>query len=235
MGSDWYSLLEILNYISANELSDGDRIINSKGQQAVYKDGGLYWLTDSRYISNPVSITAEAFGIGWQRVGTGLRIDFPEAMAYLYEGVEVTFTLNHSIYKVDSIEAFEKKVMPKEYLTDVYNASIRVAVEEQEQTSVEEEEPFNNLKAIYNKFVANTVALEDKEPEVAEYSTQGKKITGGEVIAIHKQYHEQSESVANIAKSFDISERMVYYILEGIHWKDAYKMYWAGYAGRGRA
>lgn len=170
MGGQWYSLLEVLSYIMSGELSEGSKIVNTNGQQALVKSKGLYWVTDSGYISNPVSITAEAFNVAWRASLGNKRIDFPEAMSYLYAGgVGITFTLEHSTYHVDSLFRFEQDVLTNEYLYDVYDAYITVNVDDLKVNIEEpaETDTSDSITALYEKFISNTVMLsdEDKEPD----------------------------------------------------------------------
>lgn len=81
----------------------------------------------------------------------------------------------------------------------------------------------------YYKKVSKDESSRAEVRVVKRYVDCGKKLTEGDAYNIHHLYHFVKIPVAEIAKEYHISERMVYYILDGGHWADVFKKFHKDY------
>ncbi|WP_335556823.1 hypothetical protein [Neobacillus vireti] len=81
-------------------------------------------------------------------------------------------------------------------------------------------------------YVGSTVAItEETIKEVFYFKSADpvRKLNEGSVYNIHHQYHFAKRPVAEIAEEKGVSQRMIYYILEGKRWADVYEIFHKDY------
>lgn len=196
-----YNLADIILGIIQGKVKDGDIFESNSGFRIIYKDGVLCWLTSGGYIGSAVVINDETVNEVFNKVAYRRKrfIEFAEALELIAKGKGVTFIVEDSReYVVDSLDALDEIICDKEYLGDLYNATIFV----EDETELVETDEADGLD----------------EDSV-------RKLTKADVYNIHHLYHFVGWAVPYIAKQYNISERMVYYILKGERWQDVYKLF----------
>lgn len=199
-----FTFHELVIGIIVGDVKDGAEFETSSGLKAIYKYGSLTWVTQSGYIGSPVVVNIESINETFtlKTKVVDKELSFTEAMQYLAEGDTVFATIEGRGYQLHDLEDVDSLIENKEYFGDVYKARYTVPVEE-----TVEDLPFSD------------------EPEEAEPSKtrQGIKITSSEAWDILHQYNFAKKSVNQIADTYGISPRMVYYILDGTHWAVVYE------------
>lgn len=194
-----YTLTEIIAGIRSNAFINGDVLENSLGEKATIQDNSFLWLTGTGYVSTPVAITADTVTDVWRKVGAKFdkEITFAESIEFLAKGEQVQYRVNEET--IDSatytIENLGEldSLIDREYIKDLYNGKTFVSSKTADETAVEK-----------------------------TTDSVGRKINEVDVRRIHELSHA-GFTAATLAERFNITVRMVYYILDGTYWNNVYK------------
>jgi hypothetical protein len=235
-----FNFHEVVIGILVGDVAEGDTFTTTSGFKAVYKDGVLSWVTQGGYVGSPVAVTAEVLDeVFYMETKFEMaEVDFKDALDFIKMGTEVLFVIEGREYTVDSFEELDELISSKEYFEDVYNAGIYVEITQEEKAiaeqillQVNESEPHvltpDEIRYIEQDLVPSI--LKELEELGEESRVAGKKLSFGEAYNIHHQYHFVKRSVAEIAEGYGVSSRMIYYVLDGTHWADAYKVFHEDY------
>lgn len=211
-----FTLHETVIGILVGDIKEGDKFTTSSGFNAVFKDGKLSWVSQNGYVLSPVSVSTENLKEDFFLQGSSrVEISFADALDFLAMGDKVIVDVEGKgrEYEVTSLSGLDE-VIEKEYFADLYHSQWYVEATDEEMKVVAEvmkevELPFTDLEE-------DTVSV-------------GKKITEAEAYNIHHLYHFAKFSVAQIADKYGISTRMVYYILDGQRWEEAYNEFHIDY------
>lgn len=206
-----FKLSEIVETLEKGLLTEGAIFISdTTGSQIIYDGDSLRWITANNYVSSIVKITDETAKDTFTLLkGSEKRLTFLEALPLIAEGTAVTIDMVHEKYTVESLSELEDVIELHEFLAALYEAdcyiySFGMPVEEKpvEVVNVFRERP-------------NTATI--------------RMLTEGDVYNIHHQYHFAKKAVKDIAADKAVTERMVYYILEGKRWADVHKQFHSDY------
>lgn len=239
--TETFTFHEVVIGIIVGDVKDGDEFVTSSGFKAVYKDGVLAWVTHGGYIGSPVAVTAENMAETFAKIKKVVEqeISFHEAVQLIDEGVTVRIDVDGSEYFVSDFTEFDELISTKEYFEDVYNGSYFVEVDETplaipsiagEGQELTEED----IRYIEQELIPAILAELGMMPEAVEVepmpeTSKGKKLTEADAYNIHHKYHFVKQSVTDIADEYDITPRMVYYILDGTHWFNVYEAFHTDY------
>lgn len=194
-----YTLTEIIAGIRSNAFINGDVMENSLGEKATIQDNSFLWLTGTGYVSTPVAITADTVTDVWRKVGAKFdkEITFAESIEYVATGEEVKYHVNAGTNN-SSVYIIDNLMELDDLISSVY------------------------VKDLYNgkTFVSSKTAGETTVEKTAD--SVGRKVTEEDVRRIHELSHA-GFTAATLAERFNITVRMVYYILDGTYWNNVYK------------
>lgn len=203
---------EVVIGIIVGDIKEGTKFKTSTGFDAVYKNGMLSWVTSGGYIGSPVAVTQEILGETFSVPNpvTTKELTFFEAMQYIAEGDAVEVDVDGRLYTVDCFGDLDNLLSNHEYIKDVYKAKFTVELESAEVNEL----PFSD----------------EPEPDTedtafAKTATLGKKLGRQEAWEILNKYHFTKQSVEQLANRYEVSTRMIYYILDGTHWKDVHQLF----------
>jgi hypothetical protein len=220
------TLVDIIVAIAHELVKDGDIFETSSGHRVIYRDGVLCWLTSGGYIGSAVTITDENIKETFNKV-TNIKekkISFTEALPMIAEGKEVKIVVGGRDYIIDSFIDLDDIIEEKEFFEDVYKADCFVQVEEKNEQSKS-----SNLTL---PIVLDMAQLDEALVEVGKvFSNVGysKKLTGADAYNIHHLYHFVKKPVKEIAEEYGVSERMIYYVLDGTHWQEVHEQFHKDY------
>ena len=66
---------------------------------------------------------------------------------------------------------------------------------------------------------------DDGTQSPAQKVKHNEKLSYEDACSIHHEYHVNKRSAMSIAEKYGISDRMVYYIIDGTHWHSAYQAF----------
>jgi hypothetical protein len=234
---------EVIIGIMVGDVKEGDTFTTSSGFNAVYKDGTLSWVTQGGYVGSPVAITEENISEDFyleQKATLEKKLSFAEAMQYVAEGDEVRAVIEGREYILTNLESVDSLIEDCEYFGDFYNADFFAKVADVDY-AVSVDDVVDEPKVIYLP-APEPVGLSDDElryveqelvPQILkeleelgnEARQSGKKLSFAEAYNIHHQYHFVKRSVAEIADAYKVTQRMIYYVLDGTHWSEAYAVF----------
>lgn len=192
---------DIVEAINQGGIKEGTVFNGENGEQIVYTDKALRYLTSSGFVSTIVSVTDENVTQGWTVKESSKKSEpktLLEALPHIANGERVAIVVHYNAvktagqeYEVSSLVQLEA-VLNKEYLSDLY------------------------------KHADFYVLSEDKEAGDSGRESVGRKITATEAFQIHVDRKHFHKPVAVIADEYGITTRMVYYILDGTYWADVW-------------
>lgn len=216
---DQFKLHELVIGVMVGDVSEGDEFITSSGFKAVYKDGALTWVTQAGYVGAKVAITKESLAETFTKVnGQEIeKISFVDALPLIAEGVSVTIDMGHEQYTVNSLGELEDVIEFKEFLADLYKTPCYITLA---NPAVAKPVPFemtaDDLQYVEKELVPAIL----KELEAVTADKAGKKLSAGDAYAILHQYHFVKRSATSIADAYQVSPRMIYYIIDGTYWTE---------------
>lgn len=199
-----YKLSEIVEAMEKNLLPKGAVFFcNNTGSKMVYDGDSLRWLTMNSYISSIVTITDETAGDTFTLIkGVDNKLSFTAALPLIAKGTSVTIDMVHQKYTVGSLTELEDVIECHEFLASLYEADCYV-------------NSFTQVESVPIKETPKTDTM--------------RMLTEGDVYDIHHQYHFSKKPVKDIAADKAVTERMVYYILEGKRWAEVHELFHTDY------
>lgn len=206
---------EVVIGIIVGDIEEGTKFKTSTGFDAVYKNGMLSWVTSGGYIGSPIAVTQEILGETFSVPNpTEIKeLSFFEAMQYLAEGDAVTLDMGHGEYKLEKLKDLDDVVTLHEYFSDIYKGRYYVELESAEEVL---DVPFSDEPESEDTAFAKTAPL-------------GRKLSKQEAWEILNKYHFTKQTVEQLANRYAVSARMIYYILDGTHWKEVHKLFHTDY------
>lgn len=201
-----FAFHEVVIGINVGDVEEGTEFKTSSGFHALYKNGVLRWVTNGGYVGSPVTVSKENIA----EVFTVLepeayeKISFTDAMQYLAEGDTVSLLLEGREYDVSNFTELDDLISNHEFFADVYKATFTVPVEK---------------KAVELPF-----SEDEKEPEPVP-DVHSKKLTHVEAYSILHAYYISKVPVIQLAFDYEVSTRMIYYILDGTNWGNVHKQF----------
>lgn len=235
---------ELVIGIIVGDVKEGNTFKTSSGSKVIYKDGALAWVTQAGYLSSFVSVTKEIIEETFflESKMTTKDLSFSEAMQYLAEGDEVTLTVEgRRSYTLTRLEDMDDIIEDKEFFKDVYKADFTVRVEESQTTTSHKPIGFDtaNHTISYDSILVNTGSgtlgavskcngKVDSSLSVTSDS-YSKKLTRNDAWSILHSYHFSKVPVVKLAQQYGVSDRMIYYVIDGTHWTDVHEEFHADY------
>ena len=219
-----FTLLDILTGIKEKVVTDGDMFETQSGLHAIYKDGVLAWVTSGGYLASAISVTDENMSEVFNFIinNNNIKISFAEAVDLLAKGITVKIG-QHELISLDDLEDV---IYKHEYLKDMYEMECFVDGSHLEPTA--EPDPEVDLPFIPNDLDVPYVAPKELAYQ-NELSQSGKKLTGSDAFSILHQYHFTKVSVIDLACRFEVSTRMIYYVIDGTHWTEVHEQFHKDY------
>ncbi|WP_407708510.1 hypothetical protein ACIU4M_00665 [Bacillus altitudinis] len=190
------SIVDIIKGISSGQVKDGDTFSNESGFKMIWKSGVLRWVVGGGYAGAPVSVTDE-------------HIHSKFTLIERSNLVEVGF--DAAMYILSKEKDIELRLAHRTYqMKSLYDFEDVIVSKE-------------NLADVYEngKFYKEEG---DMQPP-AQKVKHNEKLTHEDAFSIHHKYHVNKRSALSIAEEYGISDRMVYYILDGTHWLSAYQAF----------
>lgn len=214
------TLVDIVSGILTGKVQDGDIFETASGHRVIYRDGVLSWMTSGGYIGSAVTVTEDVIEEIFSKVTDEIKISFVEALPLIADGKEVRGLVDGREYILTSLEDVDSLVTDKEYLADVYNGVFFVR---------DEKEKARDQKAEQSITFPVVLGFEKMEQVFAELgkalSGNSKKLTGADAYNIHHLYHFVKMPVKEIADKYGVSDRMIYYVLDGTHWAEVHEQF----------
>lgn len=213
-------LTVIADKLAKGQLADGTAFINTAGEKVIVKDGALHWLTKNGYVSNIVGITIDNYTDVWKITSMQAQkeLTFAEALAFIDKGKEVRFeTQAGEEFEVSGMVELDRALslfvtIGHLYSGKAYDTEGQRVAEVKTVNEVKEDGP--NVDGLLKAF-----GLREHK------HATGAKLTDKDVYAIHYRRYYMKDSVAKLAEIFGVTERMVYYIIDGTFWKGVYKQF----------
>lgn len=232
-----FTLIDIVTGIHSGRIVEGDTFKTDSGHRVIFRNGVLAWVTSGGYIGTAVTVTEENIAESFEKISEEKTVSFPEAMKLLAENRQIRVELEGRHYILNDLEELDALV-EKEYVWELYRNGVYYVVGEQ----AEKVEP-KNIKgiAIHNGGYIDLKNKEVDEPlktlglgindkgflelkgdgTVKIQNTKGQLDSKDAYDILHKN-HVMNASVKDLAEEYNVSERMIYYVLDGTHWNDAY-------------
>ncbi|MCM3639679.1 hypothetical protein M4D68_00770 [Priestia aryabhattai] len=207
-----YTLIDIVVGIHSGSIVEGDTFKTDSGHRVIFRNGVLAWVTSGGYIGTAVTVTEENIAESFEKISEEQIVSFPEAMELLAQCKQIRVELDSRDYVLNDLEELDALV-EKEYIWELYRNGVYYVVGEQAET-----EPVKTLGLTIN----GKGFLElSGDGTVKIQNTKGQLDSKDAYDILHK-YHVMNASVKDLAEEYDVSERMIYYVLDGTHWNDAH-------------
>lgn len=230
----YMTLVDLAEGIFTGKYAEGDIFETGNGERASISQGALRWVTSGDYLASPVGITEETLTSGWRKARKLVekRITFVEALESLANGQSVTLTPDGytSKYEVSSFMDVERLLEDDAYLEHLYRGHAVVMVEPEDENK-QTETTAESVSRVADEGLVGFVSLlaeigsGDKPAEdtkETEISSTGHKLDSLDALDILMQRHFAKDSVSVIAERYGITDRMVYYIIDGTYWTDVH-------------
>ncbi|MGG4390504.1 hypothetical protein ABEU97_20440 [Priestia megaterium] len=199
------TITALIKGVLIGEVQNGDTFETGSGHKVVYRNGVLSWVTSGGYIGSAVTLTEENMLETFTKVTDEKEVSFLEALPLIAEGTEVRLELESREYVVKDLEELDA-LIEKEYMWEIYNNA---------ECYVKDKVEPKEIKGIA---IHNGGYIEIKP-------TVTKKLDSKDAYDILYKYTIMNASVKDLAEEYDVSDRMIYYILDGTHWHDVHKQF----------
>lgn len=226
----FYKLGEIADGMVKGGYGNDTSFVNTLGERIVVKDGALRWLTKNGYVSNIVGVTLDTVTDTWKREkDTGKELTFAEALELIDKGNKVHFeTPAGEKYWVRDMAQLEDLLTLFITIGHLYSSKFY------------SDEGNTVVDAVNTEDTGITLELDEVKVDglldafnIGKDREKGAKLTEKNVYAIHFRRTFMKDSVASLAEAFGVTERMVYYILDGTYWGDVHKQFHKDYSANG--
>jgi hypothetical protein len=229
----FYNLGDIIFAIMHGDIKEGDILESNSGFRVTYRDGVLSWLTSGGYIGSAVTITEDSLQEVFAKVKSfkEKRISFTEALPLIAEGKEVRVVVEGSReYIISDLDDMDEMIQNREFFVDVIEADYFVEVEVAEKEEKAEQSLRNRLTNILTMpVVVDASKLDELFAEMSRELRKSKKLLPHDAYNIHHLYHFVKKPVKEIAEQYRVSERMIYYVLDGTHWAEIHEQFHRDY------
>lgn len=218
---------ELVIGIIVGDVNEGDTFKTLSGSRVIFKDGMLSWVTQGGYLSTPVAITEETIEETFFLEDKVKELSFFEAMQYIAEGDEVTVVVEGRPYYLSSLDDMDTLIEENEYFQDVYKAKFTTKVEK------------SNIPTQDDSIIINTgdgtlgavTKFNNKVDSILSGTSDSysKKLTRNDAWSILHSYHFSKVPVVKLAQQYGVSDRMIYYVIDGTHWTDVHEEFHADY------
>lgn len=211
---------EVVIAINVGDIAEGDVLLTASGAKAVLKEGVLTWVTTGGYASTPVAVSIENMNELFLLEKNEDKVEyiFSDAVHFLADGLQMTMVVDNREYPVSSYDDLDSIIETQEYFSDVVTAKF-IALQ-------------SDLEKVYPSVSTEPVIAQDAVAgilaDIEELSKSGKKLTAEDAHEILFGFNCLSIPVTTLAEDFEVSPRMIYYILDGTHWAEVHEKYFKG-------
>lgn len=203
-----------------DEVENETVFVNKTGDRIVYIDGALRHLLRNGIVSSPVTLTNDIVSAEWHTIDayTTVKITMGEALERLSKrepvrvivNLNISRTIENDLGTIDSLTQLNEMIAEGIVsLYELYHQAKFCFEKKEEQPRVQKD----------------TYSVDTTTPK----KHSGRKLTEGEAEAILYDRHYNKKSVKDIAEKYGVTERMVYYVLDGTYWFNVWKEFHAIY------